>query len=121
MKVARENSENGQRWKIILLIVLVVAAAGAAWRAAVSMRGERFERAVACAQCGYEGAVEVGEGPSREQWPRECPKCHQKQLYMYHRCPACGKPILMKDPNADKYGNPSLCPYCKARDWSRET
>jgi predicted RNA-binding Zn-ribbon protein involved in translation (DUF1610 family) len=120
--VTHESSENGQRWQIILLIVLVVAAAGAAWRAAVSMRGEQFEqRAVACAHCGYEGALKVSASAPTESWPRECPQCHEKQLYLYRRCPACGKPILLKDPKEDKYGYPTECPHCKAQDWSRKT
>jgi len=109
------DSQRTTPWHIILLFLVVVAGGALAWWGATGSSRAQIEVGAACTQCGYAGKIMVGPTPSSEPWPRECPKCHQKHYYFAQRCPACGKLIPMKDPEADKFGSPRSCPWCKSR------
>lgn len=117
MAVRGKASESGSTawWRTAAILAGVIVVAGIVWW--LTGRGanteEQVTSPVVCLDCGYEGSVPVGETPSLEEWPRECPNCHKKTLYMSLRCRYCGKPIPMKDPNAEKFGAPDRCPHCK--------
>lgn len=95
-----------------LLVVALVLAGIAGWRFSRGDTGKQSMKVV-CAACGHEGQAEVGDTPGLELWPRPCPKCGENALYLGHRCRHCGRLVPMKDPNAEKYGTPERCPWCK--------
>jgi DNA-directed RNA polymerase subunit RPC12/RpoP len=90
-----------------------VVACATTWWVTRGESGERFSVPAICTQCGAEQTVKVGDAPGQEQWPRECPRCHTKHLYMAKKCARCGKLIPFKDPEAEKLGSPDQCPFCK--------
>jgi len=108
------SNEEGQSRRKTSALILVIVAAGAASLWLVAFRGGDELTAVpaVCTECGDEQTVEVGEAPGLEEWPRECPKCGAKNLYMARECPNCRRLIPYKDPEAEKFGIPELCPFC---------
>jgi hypothetical protein len=109
-----EKTGSGNRWRMGGLIALLALMAGLAVWMGLRKGGEPPPKApVVCLACGYTGTVVVGDAPGQEEWPRECPKCHAKRLYMSRPCPYCGRPLPFKDPKAEKFGEPSECPACK--------
>jgi len=60
------------------------------------------------ADCGFED--QHYDASARGRWPRTCPKCGQKTLYMPMRCPHCGE--LTAEPPTG-YDKPSIkCIHC---------
>lgn len=114
MRNAKDPAEKSPKLKIVVAVVLLVAAGGAAWWAATKGEGEQFERAAICTQCGHECVIKVGAAAGMEDWPKECPACHQKHLYLFERCPNCGHPMPLMDPKTGGFGFPTTCPKCKA-------
>jgi DNA-directed RNA polymerase subunit RPC12/RpoP len=109
----KPGSSERRSWKITAALALVAAAGATSWWVTRGdSAGPRVFPAV-CTQCGTEQAVTVGDAPGQEEWPRECPHCHTKHLYMAKKCTKCGKLIPFKAPDAEKYGLPSQCPFCK--------
>ena len=106
------NLDQGIPWKTVALLLVVLVAVGYTWRRVTSPEVEGRAMPVVCSACGFRGTINVGPTPGSEEWPRECPDCHKKHLYPARPCPSCGKPIPMKDPNAEKFGYPDRCPSC---------
>ena len=121
MSNANNSSEGPSKAKLIGAIVLLVAAGGAAWWAATKGEDERFDRPAVCTQCAHECIIKVGPAAGEEEWPKECPSCHQKHLYLCQKCPKCGKPMPLMDPATGGFGTPTACPNCKARNWESST
>jgi DNA-directed RNA polymerase subunit RPC12/RpoP len=108
----KPGETEGRPWKAAVALVLVMAAGAAAWWLATGREGGASAPAI-CTQCGAEQMVKIGDAPGQEEWPRECPRCRSKHLYMARKCEKCGKPIPFKDPQAEKFGLPGQCPFCK--------
>jgi hypothetical protein len=110
----RVEGEKGGAWKIAGLLLLVLAGAGVAtWASLRDRAGKAVQADAVCLGCGEVSTVKVGDTPGQEEWPRPCPKCRQKQLYLSRPCPRCGKPLAFKDPAGEKFGQPKECPHCK--------
>jgi hypothetical protein len=107
------GDKESRSWKTVATVILVVAVAAVAWWTSARGGDERVSFPAICTQCGDEQTVKVGDAPGQEQWPRECPRCHAKHLYMATKCEKCRKLIPFKDPNAEKFGLPVQCPSCK--------
>jgi hypothetical protein len=73
----------------------------------------KSELPAVCVACGEEAKTLVGATPGLEEWPRECPKCHKRQLYLGDRCGRCNRLIPQKDPKGEGFGQPEACPHCK--------
>ena len=106
------SDTDGRSWKWAAALLLVVAAGAATWW---FTRGGEARAAVPaiCTQCGAEQTVKVGDAPGQEEWPRECPQCRAKHLYMARKCAKCGKLMPFKDAQAEKFGLPVECPFCR--------
>jgi hypothetical protein len=107
------RSEKPSPWKVIVLLLVIAAGIVLAWWRATGPSGVLRDMPAACSKCGFAGTTKVGDTPKTEEWPRECPQCHEKHFYLAGRCPLCKKFIPMKDPEAEKLGTPRECPSCK--------
>jgi DNA-directed RNA polymerase subunit RPC12/RpoP len=111
--MTRKPSETEQRsWKAPAALILLVAAAATTWWVTRGANGGPVVVPAVCTQCGTEQTVKIGDAPGQEEWPRECPHCHTKHLYMAKKCTKCGKLIPFKAPDAEKFGQPDRCPWC---------
>ena len=109
-----DMSESGIPWKWILIGAAVIIVALIIRCATTPESEPAVEMAVVCADCGYTGVMVVGNTPSLEPWPRTCPSCGKETLYLAgRRCKFCKKVVPLKDPQADRYGVPEQCPWCK--------
>jgi hypothetical protein len=108
----KSGDTDGRLWKAVVALLLVLAAGGLVWWLAGG-GDARASVPATCTQCGGEQTVKVGDAPAEEEWPRECPRCHTKHLYMARKCVKCGKSIPYKDPRAEEFGLPGECPFCK--------
>lgn len=107
-------SDRGLPWWVVGLAAGAVVLGASAWWSRRGTVDTRVDAMVVCARCGHEGTIKVGDTPGDEEWPRACPGCHQKSLYMGLPCTACGKTIPLKDPQAERFGHPETCPHCRA-------
>ena len=108
-----EDDKSGA-WKTGGLILLALVAAGVAtWASLGGGSGDRVKAEAVCLGCNGTSTVEVGDAPGLEEWPRPCPKCRAKRMYLSRPCPRCGKPLAFKDPASAKFGQPKECPHCK--------
>lgn len=108
------KDETGGKWKTGSLLLLVLVIAGiATWASLSGGSGAVAQADAVCLGCSAVSSIAVGDTPGREEWPRACPKCHARKLYMSRPCPRCGKPVAFKDPAGEKFGQPSECPHCK--------
>jgi len=96
----------------VAALLLVVAAGATAWWFARGGDARAATLAI-CTQCLAEQTVKVGDAPGQEAWPRECSHCREKHVYMARKCAKCGKLMPFKDPQAEKFGLPTECPFCK--------
>lgn len=111
-----ENTEKAKSagvWRTGGLIVVLIAAAGTTVWMWTRGGAEQAHAPAVCLACDYTGTVAIGDAPGQEEWPRECPKCRAKRLYMSRPCQYCGRPLPFKDPSAEKFGEPQECPACK--------
>ena len=112
MSLESSKREDRSR-KTVAWILILVGTGIALWWLLVLRSGDELTVVPAvCTECDAEQTVEVGEAPGLEEWPRECAKCGAKNLYMAKDCPNCGRLIPYKDPEAEKFGIPELCPFC---------
>lgn len=107
------GTKDRQSWKKPAALIFIVAAGAASWWLWARGGTETTPVPAICLQCGADQTVQVGDAPGLEEWPRECPQCRAKRLYMARNCTACGKPIPFKDPTAEKFGSPQECPFCR--------
>jgi hypothetical protein len=109
------QAEKGGTWKTVSLIVLLVALAGVVTWTSFGGGDDSppVQSPAICLGCNQTGSVTVSATPGLEEWPRECPKCHAKKLYLSRPCPRCKAPLAFKDPNSEKFGEPTICPHCK--------
>jgi DNA-directed RNA polymerase subunit RPC12/RpoP len=105
--------ETGRPWKTVAALVLLAGAGVTVWWMSARGSDARVPFPAICTQCGAEQTTRVGDAPGQEDWPRECPQCHAKRLYMARKCPKCGKLVPFKDPNAEQFGQANQCPSCK--------
>lgn len=109
------SPESGSSARLIALLAGVVVLGGVAtWMFSGGKAGEQTQAPVVCAACSEPGTTAVGDTPGLEPWPRSCPKCGKNQLYLGQKCRNCNRQIPMKDPSADKPGQPTQCPWCKS-------
>ncbi len=107
-----EDNKNS-RWKVIAGGVLVLAVVFAAWWSGKNPADAYVDSPAICAHCHVESTVKVGETPAQEEWPRTCPSCNHKALYLAGTCSACGKNFPLKAPDGERFGYPEQCPHCR--------
>ena len=107
-------SESKIPWKWIIIGAAVLLVAIIIRCQTTPESAPQVKMPVVCIDCGYTGELAVGDTPGMEPWPRTCPKCGKESLYLVAgKCSFCGKPVPRKDPQADQFGIPDRCPWCK--------
>lgn len=99
--------------RLAILVAIAIILAGVSWWVWSGNQVASTQHPAVCAECGHESEVAVGASPSLEEWPRQCPNCGKKSLYLGVPCRRCKRLIPMKDPSAERFGTPDKCPWCK--------
>ncbi|GEM_PF-5410701 len=108
------DTSPGWSRRVVMLGAIVVVLLGVCWWTWSDNESSTVLRPAVCLSCGHECEVAVGDAPSLEKWPRECPNCSKASLYLGVRCNHCRKLIPIKGASAGQTGDSNTCPWCKS-------